>query len=231
MKDFSKKLSKYMKLSQLKKKIGIIFKDDKLLIRALTHKSYDPNNNYEKLEFLGDRVLGFVISKKLLELYPDEKVGIIDKKLANLVNKNMCFEVGKELHLDSYILTGNSDKKKKIVIEKKIISDCCESLIGAIYIDKGFDQSSKFILNYWKNYLNLSDITVIDPKTRLQEYSLKKFKILPVYKLISNTGPRHKPNFRISVKIKDNKVAYAEGSSKKNAEQAAANELLESIKL
>ena len=220
-----------MKLSQLKKKIGIIFKDDKLLIRALTHKSYDPNNNYEKLEFLGDRVLGFVISKKLLELYPDEKVGIIDKKLANLVNKNMCFEVGKELHLDNYILTGNSDKKKKIVIEKKIISDCCESLIGAIYIDKGFDQSSKFILNYWKNYLNLSDITVIDPKTRLQEYSLKKFKILPVYKLISNTGPRHKPNFRISVKIKDNKVAYAEGSSKKNAEQAAANKLLESIKL
>ena len=95
MKDFSKKLSKYMKLRQLKKKIGIIFKDDKLLIRALTHKSYDPNNNYEKLEFLGDRVLGFVISKKLLELYPDEKVGIIDKKLANLVNKNMCFEVGK----------------------------------------------------------------------------------------------------------------------------------------
>ena len=79
--------------------------------------------------------------------------------------------------------------------------------------------------------MNLSDITVIDPKTRLQEYSLKKFKILPVYKLISNTGPRHKPNFRISVKIKDNKVAYAEGSSKKNAEQAAANELLKSIKL
>ena len=220
-----------MKLRQLKKKIGITFKDEKLLIRALTHKSYDPNNNYEKLEFLGDRVLGFVISKKLLELYPDEKVGIIDKKLANLVNKNMCFEVGKELHLDNYILTKNSDKKKKIVIEKKIISDCCESLIGAIYIDKGFDQSSKFILNYWKNYLNLSDITVIDPKTRLQEYSLKKFKILPVYKLISNTGPRHKPNFRISVKIKDNKVAYAEGSSKKNAEQAAANELLKSIKL
>ena len=104
-------------------------------------------------------------------------------------------------------------------------------MIGAIYIDKGFDQSSKFILNYWKNYLNLSDITVIDPKTRLQEYSLKKFKILPVYKLISNTGPRHKPNFRISVKIKDNKVAYAEGSSKKNAEQAAANELLKGIKL
>ena len=210
-----------MKLNKLQKKIGISFKDDNLLIQSLTHKSFDTKNNYEKLEFLGDRVLGFVISKKLLELYPNEKVGMIDKKLANLVNKNKCFEIGKELELDNYILTGNTEKKKKVNIEKKIISDCCESLIGAIYLDKGFDTSSKFILKYWKNYLNLSDITVIDSKTRLQEYSLKKFKTLPIYKLISNTGPRHKPNFKISVKIKDNKLAFAEGSSKKNAEQTA----------
>ena len=220
-----------MKLNKLQKKIGINFNDDKLLKQALTHKSYDTNNNYEKLEFLGDRVLGFVISKKLLELYPYEKVGMIDKKLANLVNKNKCFEIGTELELDNYILTRNTQKKKKVNIEKKIISDCCESLIGAIYIDKGFEVSSKFILNYWKNYLNLSGVTVIDSKTRLQEYSLKKFKTLPIYKLISNTGPRHKPNFKISVKIKDSKTIIADGSSKKNAEQAAAMKLLETIKI
>ena len=220
-----------MKLNKLQKKIGISFKDDKLLIQALTHKSFDKSNNNEKIEFLGDRVLGLVIAKKLLELYPNEKVGMIDKKLANLVNKNKCFEIGKELELDNYILTGNTEKKKKVNIEKKIISDCCESLIGAIYIDKGFEVSSKFILNYWKNYLNLSDITVIDSKTRLQEYSLKKFKALPIYKLISNTGPRHKPNFKISVKIKDSKTVIADGSSKKNAEQAAAMKLLETIKI
>ena len=218
-----------MKINKLQKKIGLIFKDPKLLIKSLTHKSYNSVNNYEKLEFLGDRVLGFVISKKLLELYPDEKVGIIDKKLANLVNKNKCYEVGKELELDNFILTGNSDNKKKILIEKKIISDCCESLIGAIYIDKGFDISSKFILKNWKNFLNLSDVTIIDSKTRLQEYSLKKYKSLPTYKLISNTGPRHKPNFRISVKIKDNKAALANGTSKKNAEQSAADLLLKKI--
>ena len=211
--------------------MGISFKDVQILTQALTHKSFDTKNNYEKLEFLGDRVLGFVISKKLLELYPNEKVGIIDKKLANLVNKNKCFEIGKELELDNYILTGNTEKKKKPNIAKKIISDCCESLIGAIYIDKGFEASSKFILNYWKNYLNLSDVTVIDSKTRLQEYSLKKFKTLPIYKLISNTGPRHKPNFKISVKIKDSKTVIADGSSKKNAEQAAAMKLLETIKI
>ena len=104
-------------------------------------------------------------------------------------------------------------------------------MIGAIYIDKGFEVSSKFILNYWKNYLNLSDITVIDSKTRLQEYSLKKYKVLPIYKLISNTGPKHKPNFKISVKIKDSKTVIADGSSKKNAEQAAAMKLLETIKI
>ena len=109
-----------MKLNKLQKKIGISFKDDKLLIQALTHKSFDTKNNYEKLEFLGDRVLGFVISKKLLELYPNEKVGTIDKKLANLVNKNKCFEIGKELELDNYILTGNTEKKKKVNIEKKL---------------------------------------------------------------------------------------------------------------
>tara|TARA_Y100001935_G_scaffold106006_1_gene87960 strand:+ start:615 stop:1292 length:678 start_codon:yes stop_codon:yes gene_type:complete len=218
-----------MKINKLQKKIGLIFKDSNLLIKALTHKSYDSVNNYEKLEFLGDRVLGFVISKKLLELYPDEKVGIIDKKLANLVNKNKCYEVGKELELDNFILTGNKDDKKKNLIEKKIISDCCESLIGAIYIDKGFDISSKFILNNWKNFLNLSDVTIIDSKTRLQEYSLKKYKSLPTYKLILNTGPRHKPNFRVSVKIKDNKVALANGTSKKNAEQSAADLLLKKI--
>ena len=220
-----------MKLNKLQKKIGISFKDVQILTHALTHKSFDTKNNYEKLEFLGDRVLGFVISKKLLELYPYERVGTIDKKFANLVNKNMCFEIGNELELDNYILTGNTKKKKKINIEKKIISDCCESLIGAIYIDKGLDISSKFILNHWKNFLNLSDVTVIDSKTRLQEYSLKKFKTLPIYKLISNTGPRHKPNFKISVNIKNSKIAIAEGSSKKNAEQAAAMKLLETIKI
>ena len=130
-----------MKLNKLQKKIGISFKEDKLLIQALTHKSFDTKNNYEKLEFLGDRVLGFVISKKLLELYPNEKVGMIDKKLANLVNKNKCFEIGKELELDNYILTGNTEKKKKVNIEKKIISDCCASFIGAIYLYKGFEVS------------------------------------------------------------------------------------------
>ena len=100
-----------MKLNKLQKKIGIIFKDDKLLIQALTHKSFDTKNNYEKLEFLGDRVLGLVITKKLLEIYPEDKEGILDKKLASLVNKKKCFEIAKSLVLEKFVLVGNSKKK------------------------------------------------------------------------------------------------------------------------
>ena len=215
-------------LKNLQKKIKINFKNEQILLRAITHKSYDPNNNYENLEFLGDRVLGLVLSKKLYELYPNEKVGSLDKKLASLVNKNKCLEVGNSLNLKEFVITGNS-KTSKNMVENKIISDCCEALIGAIYLDKGFEVSKSFILKLWKNLINNAETTFIDAKTRLQEYSLKTFKILPIYKLVSNTGPRHKPNFKVGVKLKNSKYIYAVGSSKKNAEQSAASELLKKI--
>ena len=217
-------------LKNLQKKIKINFKNEKILLQALTHKSHDPNDNYENLEFLGDRVLGLVVSKRLYELYPNERVGSLDKKLASLVNKNKCLEIGNLLNLKEFVITGNS-KSGKNIVENKIVSDCCEALIGAIYLDKGFEVSKSFILKLWKNLINDSETTFVDAKTQLQEYSLKNFKILPVYKLISNTGPRHKPNFKTSVKIKDSKTVIADGSSKKNAEQAAAMKLLETIKI
>ncbi len=195
---------------------------------AMTHKSFDKLNNYEKLEFLGDRVLGLCISKKLLEIFPNEKEGILDKKLASLVNKNMCYEIGKELKLDKIIKIGNLRLKNQI-IEKKIISDSCEALIGAIYLDKGFEFVDKFILKNWDKHIYDKNIIIIDAKTKLQEYSLKKFKILPIYKFISDTGPKHKPNFKVAVKLKDTNFIEAEGSSKKLAQQAAATKLLNMI--
>ena len=216
-------------LKYLQKKIKINFKNEKILLQAITHKSYDSNNNYENLEFLGDRVLGLVVSKKLYELYPNEKVGSLDKKLASLVNKNKCLQIGDSLNLKEFIITGNS-KTRNNIVENKIISDCCEALIGAIYLDKGFEVSKSFILKLWKNLINDAETTFIDAKTQLQEYSLKNYKILPVYKLISNTGPRHKPNFKVGVKLKNSTYVYAIGSSKKNAEQSAASELLKRIK-
>ena len=213
----------------LQKKINVKFKATNLLIKSLTHKSFDKNNNNEKLEFLGDRVLGLVIAKKLLEIYPGEKEGVLDKKFASLVNKKTCLEIAKSINLEKYILTFNS-KNKNIKIEDKVIADSCEALIGAVYLDKGFSSIESFILNLWKTNIKDSIITQIDAKTKLQEFSLKKFKKLPLYKLISNTGPRHKPLFKVGVKLIDTKLFIAEGKSKKDAEQNAAILCLENIK-
>ena len=195
----------------------------------MTHKSYSKEVNYEKLEFLGDRVLGLVIAKKLLEIYPDEKEGVLDKKYASLVNKKTCLQIAKKINLDKYILTLDV-KKKNNILENKVLSDCCEALIGSIYLDKGFNSVERFILELWSDNIKDSIITQVDAKTKLQELSLKKFKKLPVYKLISNTGPRHKPLFKVGVKLINTKFFLAEGNSKKDAEQNAAILCLESIK-
>ena len=219
-----------IKINKLQKILYIKFNDMNILIQAITHKSFNSKINYETLEFLGDRVLGLTISKKLIDLYPNEKVGILDKKFSNLVNKKTCYEIGKKLKLNEFVLVGNS-KKIVLKIENKIISDICESIIGAIYLDKGLKTASEFILKNWKNYLKVSKETIIDSKTKLQEFSLKKFKSLPEYKVVSNTGPRHKPNFKVGVKIKNTKFIYSNGPSKKNAEQSAASILLKNLDL
>jgi len=212
----------------LEKKLNLKFKDQTILIKCLTHKSYDSKNNNEKIEFLGDRVLGLIIAKKLLELYPEEREGTLDKKFASLVNKRKCLEIAKKIELEKYILIFNP-KNKKIIIEDKVVADCLEALIGAIYLDKGLNFTEKFILNLWKDHITASVVTQIDAKTKLQEHSLKVFKVLPIYKLISNTGPRHKPLFKVAVKLKDTKFFAAEGASKKDAEQNAASICYESV--
>ena len=181
------------------------------------------------MEFLGDRVLGLVIAKKLLEIYPDEKEGILDKKFASLVNKKTCLEIAKKINLEKYILTFNPNNKK-VRIEDKIISDSCEALIGAIYLDNNLAVAEKVILELWKNHIKESVVTQIDAKTTLQELALKNFKKLPIYKLISNSGPAHKPSFKVGVKLPNTKYYFGLGKSKKDAEQRAAIECLKSIK-
>ncbi len=213
----------------LEKKINIKFKNKDLLAQSLTHKSFDTKKNNEKIEFLGDRVLGLVLAKKLLDIYPEDKEGVLDKKFASLVNKKTCLEIAKNINLDKFILTFNPNNKK-IKIEDKIISDSCEALIGAIYLDKGLDVTERVILDLWKKNIKKSVVTQIDAKTKLQELTLKNFKRLPIYKLISSKGPRHKPSFKVGVKLPDTKYFISEGNSKKEAEQNAAMECLKSIK-
>ena len=176
-----------IKYQELEKKINISFKNKNLLEQSLTHKSFNSSKNNEKIEFLGDRVLGLVMAKKLLEIYPNEKEGILDKKYASLVNKKSCLEIAKSINLE------------------------------------------KFILKQWEAKISNSVVTEIDAKTKLQEQTLKKFKSLPKYKLISNTGPRHKPVFKVGVKLPNTKYFIGIGNSKKNAEQSAATECLNSF--
>ena len=219
-----------MSLNLLEKKIKINFKNKKTLALAFIHKSTDSNYNNEKLEFLGDRILGFVIAKKLLEIYPNDKEGSLDKKLASLVNKKMCLKISKLLSLDKLIKIGTT-KNKNYKIEDKITSDTCEALIGAIFIDQGLKIAEQFIDTYWRDDIEGSREMQVDSKTKLQEYSLKKFKNLPIYKFVENSGPKHKPIFKIHVKIKGSKFIEGIGHSKKNAEQDAATKLLKKLNI
>ena len=213
-------------LIELERTININFINKENLILSLTHKSHNSKINNERLEFIGDRVLGLIISSELLKIYPNQKVGYLDKMFASMVNKRTLLNIGKKIGLEKFIIGGNTTKKN---IEDKIISDTCEALIGAIFLDFGYIKAKKFILNYWEQYFKLNTTYQVDSKTKLQEYSLKKYKVLPIYKLISNSGPRHKPIFKIGVRLKNTKFVYATGSSKKNAESKSAETLLKVI--
>ena len=215
---------------KIEKVLRIRLKDKHLLSESLTHKSANKEKNNEKLEFLGDRVLGLALSKKLLDLYPNENEGIIDKRFAKLVNKKTCALVAWNSGLKDFIILG--DSKKKITIkDEKILSDACEAVIGAIYIDRGFDYAKEFVLRLWKNNISESNVTILDSKTQLQEYSLKINKKLPIYKLLNVKGPKHNPTFKISVSIEGSKQYVGLGNSKQKAEQNAANNLLKSINI
>jgi len=214
----------------LEHKINVKFKNKKLLSLSLIHKSFDILSNNEKLEFLGDRVLALVLSKKLFNLYPYESEGNLDKKFASLVNRKTCLKISKNLELEKFLILGNTYKKNS-KIEDKILSDACEALIGAIYLDSGYKVVEGFILKFWNDEIKKSGKIEIDSKTKLQEYSLKRFQKLPIYKVLVYKGPQHIPSYKVSVKIYDSKFFYGAGNSKKIAEHDAAKSLLKHLKI
>ena len=215
-----------LNIHKFQKSQKIKFRNNSLLTEALTHKSANKKFNNEKLEFLGDRVIGLILSKKLIDLYPYENEGVLDKRFAILVNRETCSDIAWSIGIQNYIIVGNN-KRKITRKDKKILSDCCEAVIGAIYIDRGYDFVKNFILKIWKKKIDNSDITILDPKTKLQEYSLKRYKKLPLYRLINSSGPRHSPTYKISVSIVGTKQFIGTGGSKQQAEQNAASKLLE----
>ena len=218
-------------INKLQNNIKVKFKNITLLETSLTHKSANLKKNNEKLEFLGDRVIGLILSKKLFDLYPNVSEGILDKRFAILVKRKTCCDIAWSLGLQNFIVIGNLKKKFDKNDDEKILSDCCEALIGAVYIDQGFDFVKNFIHRIWKKYIDESYVTILDSKTRLQEYSLKNFKKLPFYSLVNFTGPRHNPVYKISVSITGSKKFLGTGSSKQQAEQDAAGKLLKFEKI
>ena len=214
-----------LNIHKFEKDLKIRFKNKSLIIEALTHKSANQKINNEKLEFLGDRVLGLVLSKKLFDLYPKLTEGILDKKFASLVKRKTCCDIAWSIGIQNFIILGN--KKKKIIkADEKILSDCCEAIIGAIYIDRGFDIVRNYILRIWKEKIEASNVTILDPKTKLQEHSLKAYKKLPLYRLVSSSGPRHNPIYKIAVSIIGSKHFIGVGNSKQQAELDGAAKLL-----
>jgi ribonuclease-3 len=217
-------------LELLEKLLKIRFKDKNLLSKSVIHKSFDKFINNEKLEFLGDRVLGLVISKRLLEIYPNESEGSIDKKFANLVNKRTCAAIAEKLEIKDFMKLGASSRKLKRS-DEKILSDCLEAIVGALFLDTDLKTVEKFVLKHWQDYLTKSENTIIDSKTRLQEFCLKKYKKLPKYNLNKRSGPQHSPSFKVEVEIPNFKKMSGSGNSIKKAQQNAASKLLKNLNI
>ena len=218
-------------LSLLEKKIKYKFKDISLLKLALTHSSFEKTLNNENLEFLGDRVLGLVIAEKLIKDYPSADEGSLDKMLSSLVNRNTCFMVANNLALGDFILLGSTERSSLGNKKKSILSNACESILGAVYRDSDFVIAKKLILELWREHIHNIDQNLIDPKSFLQEWTLKKYKKLPEYKTLSKEGPDHEPIFEIELKFMNYKKAFSKARSIKEAEKLAAESFIQLNKI
>jgi len=219
-------------LRALETQLGHSFRDPQLLERALTHASASANASNERLEFLGDRVLGLVIAEKLYTLYPNDSEGALALKLNALVRQETCAQAAEAAGLSDHLILANSEEgsggRKKAVI----LAGACEAIIAALYFDGGMDTARAFILRYWAQALATLNDDMRDPKTVLQEWAQsRKGSGGPAYRLVKREGPDHAPRFEIEVRVKGEEPALGEGGSKREAEQAAAKALLERMGL
>jgi ribonuclease III len=223
------------KITQFEKKIGYIFKNKQLLINSLIHPSFiiDKKKNkinsisdFERLEFLGDRVLGLAISSIIYKKFSKNNEGDLSKKLSYLVQKNFLYRISIDLKINNFL---KFTFKKNDKINISILSDSIESLIGAIYLDSGFINAKKFIKEVWGPYFDIKELNMQDPKTKLQELSQQKTKKLPEYIVIKKEGPSHSPIFTVSLKVLNLKKIKSIGSSIREAEKNAAKIALEKL--
>ena len=214
----------------LEDRIGYKFADKDLLERALTHISALSGGNraasYQRLEFLGDHVLGLVISDMLYRAFPKANEGELSRRLADLVRKETCAEVARAMDLGPVLKLGNSESHAGGRRRTTILADVCEALVGAAFIDGGYNAADELIMRFWKERMLKPLRPLRDPKTILQEWAQARGLPTPAYRELARTGPHHDPEFRVAVVLPDRPPAEGIGSSKRAAEQAAAAAML-----
>jgi ribonuclease III len=218
----------------LEERIGYRFGDKSLLERALTHISalaggLTRASSYQRLEFLGDHVLGLVISDMLYRAFPKANEGELSRRLADLVRKETCAEIGRAMDLGPELKLGSSESHAGGRLRTTILADACEALVGAVYIDGGYGAADTLVERFWKERMLKPERPLRDPKTMLQEWAQARGLPTPAYKEVGRTGPHHVPEFRVAVTLPDRAPAEGRGSSKRAAEQAAAAAMLDSV--
>jgi ribonuclease-3 len=210
----------------LSERIGYEFKDRELLERALTHASHlsSGRKEYERLEFLGDRVLGLVAAEELYRRFPKSPEGMLARRFVVLVRQDTSAEVARELGLAEHIRKGH--RAGGLVNNPRVLGDACEALIAAIYLDGGLEPARDFILRCWTPYLERAAKIDKDPKTALQEWALGEGLPLPAYIEERRSGPDHAPSFVMTVEVEGLPSAVGEGPTKRGAEQTAAEAFL-----
>lgn len=216
-------------IDDLQKKIQYRFTDQELLRVALTHSSTGEKNNYERLEFLGDRVLGLVIASLLFERFPDEKEGDLAKRLASLVQGRTLAKLSAQISLGDYIYFSDAEAAAGGAENDHILADVFESVIGALYLDGGFKECQRLIDTYWKKILHTMEEPPQHPKTAIQEWAQAKGLPLPLYEIIGQTGPDHAPEFQVRLLVKGHEPIMASGRSRAEAEKRAAAEFMSGV--
>ncbi len=218
-------------LADLERRLGYGFTDRALLVRALTHASAitgrrAPMDTYERLEFLGDRVLGLVVAEMLLEAFPAASEGEIAARFSGLVRNQTCVETALALDLGSAIVLGEGEMQSGGREKSTILGDACEAVIGAIYLDGGLEPAARFVRDNWHQRMMKGRGPQRDAKTALQEWSQGKTYGTPLYRIIGKSGRDHEPRFAVEVQVGKVRPARGEGGTRRDAEQAAAAAVL-----
>lgn len=214
-------------LDDIAERTGYRFGNEALLVEALTHGSTQKHKgDYQRLEFLGDRVLGLVIAEHLYRTHPDHGEGELTALHSALVRGEACAAAGDTIGLSELVIIGSGERAKGMNLNRTVLGDVMEALVAAVYLDGGFEQARGLVLRAWKDLLKQPKVAIKDPKTFLQEWALARALPIPAYRIVSREGPEHEPVFVVSVEVKDRAPADGTAKSKRAAEMDAAEQFL-----